>query len=45
MPDVEPSEMLRFLLDQNGLSQRDIAEDWETKLPCRSFSPVTLLDP
>jgi HTH-type transcriptional regulator/antitoxin HigA len=27
IPDVEPSEMLRFLLDQNGLSQRDIAEE------------------
>jgi HTH-type transcriptional regulator/antitoxin HigA len=27
IPDVEPSEMLRFLLLQNGLSQRDIAEE------------------
>lgn len=27
MPDVEPAEMLRFLLDQNGLSQRDVAEE------------------
>jgi HTH-type transcriptional regulator/antitoxin HigA len=27
MSDVEPAGMLRFLLDQNGLSQRDIAED------------------
>jgi HTH-type transcriptional regulator/antitoxin HigA len=27
MPDVEPAEMLRFLLDQNGLSQRDVAAE------------------
>jgi HTH-type transcriptional regulator / antitoxin HigA len=27
MPDVDPVEMLQFLLEQNGLSQRDIAED------------------
>jgi HTH-type transcriptional regulator/antitoxin HigA len=27
LPDVEPAEMLRFLLDQNGLSQRDVAAD------------------
>jgi HTH-type transcriptional regulator / antitoxin HigA len=27
LPDVEPVEMLRFLLDQNGLSQRDIAAE------------------
>jgi HTH-type transcriptional regulator / antitoxin HigA len=27
MPDVEPKEMLRFLLDQNGLSQRDVAAE------------------
>lgn len=25
VPDAEPVEVLRFLLDQNGLSQRDIA--------------------
>jgi HTH-type transcriptional regulator / antitoxin HigA len=27
LPDVEPAEMIRFLLEQNGLSQRDIATD------------------
>jgi HTH-type transcriptional regulator / antitoxin HigA len=27
LPDVGPAEMLRFLLDQNGLSQRDVAEE------------------
>jgi HTH-type transcriptional regulator/antitoxin HigA len=27
LPDVEPAEMLRFLLDQNGLSQRDVATE------------------
>jgi HTH-type transcriptional regulator/antitoxin HigA len=27
LPDAEPSEMLRFLLEQNGLSQRDLAEE------------------
>ena len=27
LPDVEPAEMLRFLLDQNGLSQRDVAAE------------------
>lgn len=27
LPDVEPAEMLRFLIDQNGLSQRDVAEE------------------
>ncbi|MBB5059183.1 HTH-type transcriptional regulator/antitoxin HigA [Granulicella aggregans] len=25
MPEAKPAEVLRFLLDQNGLSQRDIA--------------------
>ena len=28
IPDVEPVEMLRFLLAQNGLSQRDVAKDF-----------------
>jgi HTH-type transcriptional regulator / antitoxin HigA len=27
LPDVEPTEMLRFLIDQNGLSQRDVAAE------------------
>jgi HTH-type transcriptional regulator / antitoxin HigA len=27
IPDVEPAEMLRFLLVQNGLSQRDVATE------------------
>ena len=27
MPDVGPAEMLQFLLEQSGLSQRDIAKD------------------
>jgi HTH-type transcriptional regulator / antitoxin HigA len=27
LPDVEPAEMLRFLLEQNGLSQRDVAAE------------------
>ena len=27
VPDADPIDVLRFLLDQNGLSQRDIAED------------------
>lgn len=27
VPDADPIEVLRFLLDQNGLSQRDIAEE------------------
>ncbi|AEU34404.1 helix-turn-helix domain-containing protein [Granulicella mallensis] len=27
VPDAGPIDVLRFLLDQNGLSQRDIAED------------------
>jgi HTH-type transcriptional regulator / antitoxin HigA len=27
LPDVGPAEMLRFLLDQNGLSQRDVAAE------------------
>ena len=27
LPDVELAEMLRFLLDQNGLSQRDVAAE------------------
>jgi HTH-type transcriptional regulator/antitoxin HigA len=27
IPEAEPAEVLRFLLDQNGLSQRDIAAD------------------
>jgi HTH-type transcriptional regulator / antitoxin HigA len=27
VPDAEPVEVLRFLLDQNGLSQRDIAAE------------------
>jgi HTH-type transcriptional regulator/antitoxin HigA len=27
VPDTEPVEVLRFLLDQNGLSQRDIAAE------------------
>jgi HTH-type transcriptional regulator / antitoxin HigA len=27
LPDIEPSEMLRFLINQNGLSQRDIADE------------------
>jgi HTH-type transcriptional regulator / antitoxin HigA len=27
LPDVKPADMLQFLIDQNGLSQRDIAKD------------------
>lgn len=27
IPDADPPEVLRFLLDQHGLSQRDLAED------------------
>ena len=27
VPDADPIDVLRFLLDQSGLSQRDIAED------------------
>ena len=27
VPDADPIDVLRFLLDQNGLSQRDIAEE------------------
>lgn len=27
VPEAKPAEVLRFLLDQNGLSQRDIAVD------------------
>ncbi|NYF89827.1 helix-turn-helix domain-containing protein [Tunturiibacter empetritectus] len=27
VPDAEPAEVLRFLLDQNGLTQRDIANE------------------
>jgi HTH-type transcriptional regulator / antitoxin HigA len=27
LPDVDPAEMLRFLLDQNGLSQRDVVAE------------------
>jgi len=27
LPDASPAEVLRFLLDQNGLTQRDIAEE------------------
>jgi HTH-type transcriptional regulator/antitoxin HigA len=27
VPEAEPAEVLRFLLDQNGLSQRDIAPE------------------
>ena len=27
VPEVEPADVLRFLLEQNGLSQRDIAPD------------------
>jgi HTH-type transcriptional regulator / antitoxin HigA len=27
VPDAEPAEVLRFLLEQNGLSQRDIAPE------------------
>ena len=27
VPDAEPAEVLRFLLEQNRLSQRDIAEE------------------
>ena len=27
MPDADPIDVLRFLLDQNGLSQRDIAAE------------------
>lgn len=27
VPEAEPAEVLRFLLEQNGLSQRDIAQD------------------
>jgi HTH-type transcriptional regulator / antitoxin HigA len=27
VPDAEPADVLRFLLDRNGLSQRDIAAD------------------
>ncbi|WP_263375376.1 helix-turn-helix domain-containing protein [Granulicella aggregans] len=27
MPEAKPAEVLRFLLDQNGLSQRDVAEE------------------
>ncbi len=27
LPDASPVELLRFLLDQHGLSQRDLAED------------------
>lgn len=27
MPDASPAEVLRFLLDQNGLNQRDVAEE------------------
>lgn len=27
MPDVEPADMLRFLIEQNGLAQRDLAEE------------------
>jgi HTH-type transcriptional regulator / antitoxin HigA len=27
VPDAEPAEVLRFLLDQNGLSQRDVAAE------------------
>ena len=27
LPDVEPAGILRFLLDHNGLSQRDVAAD------------------
>lgn len=27
LPDAEPAEVLRFLLDQNGLSQRDVAAE------------------
>jgi HTH-type transcriptional regulator / antitoxin HigA len=27
VPDAEPADVLRFLLDQNGLTQRDIANE------------------
>lgn len=27
LPDVGPAEMLRFLIDQNGLAQRDVAAE------------------
>jgi HTH-type transcriptional regulator/antitoxin HigA len=27
VPDASPAEVLRFLLDQNGLNQRDVAEE------------------
>lgn len=27
LPEAEPAEMLRFLLEQNGLSQRDVAPE------------------
>ena len=27
MPDADPIDVLRFLLDQNGLSQRDMAAE------------------
>jgi HTH-type transcriptional regulator/antitoxin HigA len=27
VPDADPIDVLRFLLDQNGLSQRDIAAE------------------
>jgi HTH-type transcriptional regulator / antitoxin HigA len=27
VPDASPADVLRFLLDQNGLTQRDIAEE------------------
>jgi HTH-type transcriptional regulator/antitoxin HigA len=28
IPDVEPQEVLRFLLDQNGLSQKDLIPEF-----------------
>jgi HTH-type transcriptional regulator / antitoxin HigA len=34
LPDVEPAAMLRFLLDQNGLSQRDVAAELGFRYCC-----------
>jgi HTH-type transcriptional regulator/antitoxin HigA len=38
MPEAEPADVLRFLLEQNGLSQRDIAPE----LGCESTVSLVL---
>jgi antitoxin component HigA of HigAB toxin-antitoxin module len=43
IPDASPADVLHFLIEQNGLSQRDlIPESWGTKQRCRWCSRASV---